>query len=160
MPRVEQIAGIYLVAVSCSTWAGFLGLPLIVWNLNLVQIYDTPPCIFRRSPQNTICSFCLNKDTFFQVTSAYVIADTHTHTQTHIFFVVSGYNYQIRPHFSNTISPQMPKLPVEMLGFQQFPNIQFREAWFRTGAPLLHYNRHSKAARTRTSERGELNNGL
>ena len=46
------------------------------------------------------------------------------------------------------------RLPAGMLRFQQLPNFQFWEAWFSPRAPLPHYNRHSEAVRTRTSEWG------
>ena len=40
-----------LIAFSYSTWAGFQGLPLIIQNLNLVQIFDTlTNFIFQKSP--------------------------------------------------------------------------------------------------------------
>lgn len=92
---------------------------------------------FGGAPKTQFAPFVSMKTRVFR-SRVPMLLQTHTHTQTQIFFVVSGYSFQIGPHFSNTISPQMPELPVEMLGFQQFPNIQFREAWFRTGAPSLH----------------------
>ena len=48
----------------------------------------------------------------------------------------------------------VPRLPVGMLRFPQFPNFQLGEPWFCPCAPLPLYNRHSEAVRMRTLEWG------